>query len=67
MENAEPSVYTQLAVDSALPQFGAGFLAVSLFFFCFTTLLSYYYKAETNLAFSDKKPKYKVLDGQTMS
>ncbi|WP_050184349.1 alanine/glycine:cation symporter family protein [Domibacillus robiginosus] len=49
--DAEPSVYTQLAVDSVLPQFGAGFLAVSLFFFCFTTLLSYYYKAETNLVF----------------
>lgn len=49
--NTEPSVYTQLAVESVLPNFGASFLAVSLFFFCFTTLVSYYYKAETNLAF----------------
>ncbi|WP_409304714.1 alanine/glycine:cation symporter family protein [Peribacillus sp. SCS-155] len=49
--NAEPSIYTQLAVDSVLPTFGVSFLAISLFFFCFTTLLSYYYKAETNLAF----------------
>ncbi|MBT2642761.1 alanine:cation symporter family protein [Bacillus sp. ISL-41] len=49
--NAEPSVYTQLAVESALPTFGISFMAISLFFFCFTTLLSYYYKAETNLAY----------------
>ncbi len=49
--NVEPSVYTQLAVESVLPTFGMSFLAISLFFFCFTTLLSYYYKAETNLAF----------------
>ncbi|MDM5309741.1 alanine/glycine:cation symporter family protein [Peribacillus frigoritolerans] len=57
--NVEPSVYTQLAVDSVLPQFGAGFLAISLFFFCFTTLLSYYYKAETNLAFLTQSKKTK--------
>jgi AGCS family alanine or glycine:cation symporter len=46
-----PSLYTQLAVDSIFPNFGAGFLAIALLFFCFTTLVSYYYKAETNLAF----------------
>lgn len=46
-----PSLYTQLAVDSVFPSFGAGFLAIALLFFCFTTLVSYYYKAETNLAF----------------
>ncbi|WP_404331912.1 alanine/glycine:cation symporter family protein [Mesobacillus maritimus] len=49
--DTEPSIYTQLAVESALPTFGLGFMAISLFFFCFTTLLSYYYKAETNLAY----------------
>ncbi|MED4687607.1 alanine:cation symporter family protein, partial [Peribacillus frigoritolerans] len=48
-----------LAVDSVLPQFGAVFLAISLFFFCFTTLLSYYYKAETNLAFLTQSKKTK--------
>ncbi|MCI2255384.1 alanine:cation symporter family protein [Domibacillus sp. PGB-M46] len=53
--NVEPSLYTQLAVDSVLPGFGAAFLAIALFFFCFTTLLSYYYKAETNLAFLRQK------------
>lgn len=49
--DVEPTLYTQLAVDSVIPNFGKAFLAISLFFFCFTTLISYYYKAETNLAF----------------
>ncbi|ALC91749.1 sodium:alanine symporter [Bacillus sp. FJAT-18017] len=57
--NTEPSVYTQLAVDSVLPRFGLTFLAIALFFFCFTTLLSYYYKAETNLAFLTRHKKLK--------
>ncbi|MCI2255383.1 alanine:cation symporter family protein [Domibacillus sp. PGB-M46] len=46
-----PSLYTQLAIESVFPGFGAAFLAIALFFFCFTTLMSYYYKAETNFAF----------------
>jgi AGCS family alanine or glycine:cation symporter len=54
----EPSLYTQLAVDSVFPNFGAVFLAVSLFFFCFTTLMSYYYKAETNLVFITQKKNF---------
>ncbi|WP_174733243.1 alanine:cation symporter family protein [Mesobacillus harenae] len=39
---------------------GCSFLSISLYFFCFTTLLSYYYKAETNLAFltGHQKMKY---------
>ncbi|MFC7393066.1 alanine/glycine:cation symporter family protein [Scopulibacillus cellulosilyticus] len=49
--NVAPSLYTQLAVNSVFPKFGAAFLAIALLFFCFTTLVSYYYKAETNLAF----------------
>ncbi|OXT17669.1 sodium:alanine symporter [Bacillus sp. OG2] len=43
--------FTQAAVDSALPGFGAGFVAVSLFFFAFTTIMAYYYIAETNMAY----------------
>ena len=49
--NVEPSLYTQLSIESVFPGFGAGFLAIALCFFCFTTLVSYYYKAETNLVF----------------
>jgi alanine or glycine:cation symporter, AGCS family len=43
--------FTQAAVDSALPGFGAGFVAVALFFFAFTTIMAYYYMAETNIAY----------------
>jgi alanine or glycine:cation symporter, AGCS family len=43
--------FTQAAVDSALPGFGAGFVAVSLFFFAFTTIMAYYYIAETNMTY----------------
>ncbi|MED2941392.1 alanine/glycine:cation symporter family protein [Bacillus swezeyi] len=50
----DPSVYTQLAVESVIPGFGTAFLAIALFFFGFTTLMSYYYKAETCLAFINR-------------
>ncbi|WP_409273556.1 alanine/glycine:cation symporter family protein [Neobacillus sp. SCS-31] len=43
--------YTQAAVDTALPGFGAGFVAIALFFFAFTTIMAYYYIAETNIAY----------------
>ncbi|MGK7379244.1 alanine/glycine:cation symporter family protein [Planococcus sp. 1R117A] len=55
--DAEPSAYTQLAVESVIPGFGAAFLAIALFFFCFTTAMSYYYKAETCLVFIRQNPK----------
>ena len=43
--------FTQAAVESVLPGFGAGFVAISLFFFAFTTIMAYYYMAETNVAY----------------
>lgn len=48
--------YTQLAVSAHFPSLGAGFIAVSLLFFAFTTLMAYYYIAETNLSYLNKKP-----------
>ncbi|RUL56546.1 alanine/glycine:cation symporter family protein [Lysinibacillus antri] len=53
------AAYTQYAVDSALPGFGAPFVAIALFFFAFTTIMAYYYIAETNVAylFSGKAEK----------
>lgn len=47
--------YTQAAIDSAVPGFGAGFVAVALFFFAFTTIMAYYYIAETNIAYLMRK------------
>ena len=40
-----------MAVDHVFNGVGAPFVAVSLFFFAFTTLLAYYYMAETNVAY----------------
>ena len=43
--------FTQLALESVMGGFGKIFVAVALFFFAFTTLLAYYYIAETNVAY----------------
>jgi AGCS family alanine or glycine:cation symporter len=43
--------FTQLALESAIGGFGKTFVAIALFFFAFTTLLAYYYIAETNVAY----------------
>lgn len=47
----EGAAYTQYAVDSSLPGFGGPFVAIALFFFAFTTIMAYYYIAETNVAY----------------
>ncbi len=52
--------YTQAAVDQVMPGFGSPFIAFALFFFAFTTILSYGYIAETNIKFLNrtlKKPR----------
>ena len=43
--------FTQLAVESVLPGVGGPFVAIALLFFAFTTVLAYYYIAETNIAY----------------
>jgi len=43
--------FTQLALQSVIGGTGKVFVAVALFFFAFTTLLAYYYIAETNVAY----------------
>lgn len=43
--------YTQAAIESVLPGFGAAFVGIALFFFAFTTIMAYYYIAETNIAY----------------
>jgi AGCS family alanine or glycine:cation symporter len=58
--NALPNVsvgpgFTQAAVESVLPGFGSIFVAVALFFFAFTTIVAYYYIAETNIAYINRK------------
>lgn len=48
---ANSPAYTQAAVEKVLPGVGEPFVALALFFFSFTTILAYYYIAETNLAY----------------
>ncbi|WP_409049428.1 alanine/glycine:cation symporter family protein [Telluribacter sp. SYSU D00476] len=47
--------YTQNAVSIHFPSLGPGFIAVSLFLFALTTIVAYYYIAETNLSFLVKE------------
>ncbi len=46
--------FTQAAVDAVIPGFGSAFVAIALFLFAFTTLMAYYYYAETSLAYLRK-------------
>jgi AGCS family alanine or glycine:cation symporter len=48
---ADSPAFTQFAVESMVPGIGKPFVAAALFFFAFTTLLAYYYIAETNVAY----------------
>lgn len=45
------SEFTQAAVNTHFPSLGGGFVSVSLLFFAFTTIMAYYYIAETNLSY----------------
>jgi AGCS family alanine or glycine:cation symporter len=47
--------YTQSAMDTIFPGFGAYFVAIALFFFAFTTIVAYYYIAETNISYITRK------------
>jgi len=48
---ANSPAFTQYAVEGVMPGFGKPFVAIALFFLAFTTLLAYYYIAETNVAY----------------
>ena len=57
---ANGPMFTQLAIESTLPGIGKIFIAFALFFFAFTTILAYYYIAETNIAYIRRTVK---IDG----
>ncbi len=54
--------YTQTAMESVMPGFGASFVAIALFFFAFTTIVAYYYIAETNIAYLRKTLRLPGVD-----
>ncbi len=47
--------YVQTAMEHIMPGFGSIFVATALFFFAFTTIVAYYYIAETNIAYINRK------------
>ncbi len=54
---AEGAGYAQAAVETVIPGFGAAFVAIAIFFFAFTTIMAYYYMAETNLTYVNNNAK----------
>lgn len=53
--------FTQAAVSNHFPAIGNGFVAISLLFFAFTTIMAYYYYAETNVAYVFKGKNKKTI------
>lgn len=59
IENVEMGpAYAQSAIDSVFPGLGSGFIAISLLFFTFTSVIAFFYIAETNLAYLVKERKF---------
>ena len=54
-------IFTQMAVESVFSGFGSPFIAISLLFFAFTTIMAYYYIAETNVAYLSQTFDSKIL------
>ena len=48
-------INAQMAVEKHIPGFGSVFIALALFFFAFTTIMSYYFQSETNLYYLFRK------------
>ncbi|MEP2616934.1 MAG: alanine/glycine:cation symporter family protein [Marinomonas sp.] len=66
VQNVDPSTiisssaFTQMALASVFGSIGPIFVGIALFFFAFTTILAYYYIAETNVAYLRKALKLNV-------
>lgn len=56
------AAFTQNAVSIHFPAFGNEFVAVALMFFAFTTVMAYYYIAESNIdfLFKGRKSRYAI-------
>ncbi|TPE49777.1 alanine:cation symporter family protein [Maribrevibacterium harenarium] len=52
--------FTQMALASIFGGFGPVFVGIAIFFFAFTTILAYYYIAETNVAYLRRSLKLNV-------
>lgn len=54
--------FAQNGFDTLLPGMGGAFIAISLVFFAFTTIVAYYYMAETNLAYLTRNSEKHTLN-----
>lgn len=59
--NVDYNGFTQAAVSHHFPGFGDGFVAVALFFFAFTTIMAYFYYADTNINYLIKNDKVRNI------
>jgi AGCS family alanine or glycine:cation symporter len=57
------SAYTQAAIETVFPGLGDSFVALAILFFAFTTIVAYYYMAETNLEYiaGNKAPAWSLM------
>lgn len=55
------TAYTQAAVSTVFESYGSAFVAIAIFMFAFTTLMAYYYIAETTIVYLDNKLRYPIL------
>lgn len=53
--------FAQAGFDTLIPGAGPAFIAISLTFFAFTTIVAYYYMAETNLRYLTRNLKNETL------
>ena len=53
----EGAGYAQAGVEAVLPGWGSAFVSIAIFFFAFTTIMAYYYMAETNLTYVNHNKK----------
>ncbi|MBQ0148581.1 MAG: alanine:cation symporter family protein [Flavobacteriaceae bacterium] len=60
LKDVDYTGFTQAAVAHHFPAFGNGFVAFALFFFAFTTIMAYYYYAETNITYIFKNRNTKL-------
>ena len=54
-------INTQLAIDTTIPGLGSSFVAIALFCFAFSTIMSYYFQAESNVYFLFRRTKTALL------
>lgn len=59
--------YTQAAIDTFIPGFGSAFIAIAVFFFAFTTLLSFAFYTDANVSYiirnmKDEKQRRMVVN-----